>query len=79
MFSCPAPSHGPSPGPVVMPVAYGGYAAIPEGDPQGSGLSGLPSVPYMLELICADDIEVGWPRGLGQGPMDFWGLDINGY
>lgn len=37
---------------------YGGYAAIPEGDPQGSGLSGLPSVPYMLELIRADDIEV---------------------
>jgi hypothetical protein len=43
---------------------YGGYAAIPEGDPQGSGLSGLPSVPYMLELIRADDIEVG---GLAKG------------
>ena len=64
MFSFPPPSHGwPSPGPVVMP-GYGGYAAIPEGDPQGSGLSGLPSVPYMLELIRADDIEVG---GLAKG------------
>ena len=43
-------------GPAVAP-GYGGYAVIPEGDSQGSGLAGMQSVPYMLELIRADDIE----------------------
>lgn len=60
--SCRALSVLPVSGPAVLPV-YGGYnagyvAAIPE-DPQGSGQPGLPSVPYMLELIRADDIEAG--------------------
>ena len=32
---------------------------IPEGDSQGSGLAGMQSVPYMLELVRADDIEAG--------------------
>lgn len=46
-------------GPAVAP-GYGGYAVIPEGDSQGSGgsgLTGMQSVPYMLELVRADDIE----------------------
>jgi len=46
-------------GPAVAP-GYGGYAVIPEGDSQGSGgsgLAGMQSVPYMLELVRADDIE----------------------
>jgi len=50
----------PAGGPAVAP-GYGGYAVIPEGDSQGSGgsgLAGMQSVPYMLELVRADDIEV---------------------
>eukprot|EP00434_Breviolum_minutum_P017628 symbB.v1.2.015559.t1/scaffold1166.1/size134334/10 len=43
----------PAGGPGVAP-GYGGYAVIPEGDSQGSGgsgLAGMQSVPYMLELV----------------------------